>query len=146
MKRCCCWQPNMPLYEYACLDHRFTRFLPLARFAEPQVCDCGKPAGKLLSAPMVIGDISPYQSPVDGKIINSRSARRDDLARNGCIAYEPGIRQDGLRNRAQSDERLERAVEDTIEGELARMPTRKRELLEAEVRAGTDVQLVRKSA
>lgn len=41
--------------------------------------------------PMIIRDISEYRSPVDGKLISSRSARREDLKRNGCIEWEPSL-------------------------------------------------------
>jgi hypothetical protein len=44
-----------------------------------------------ICAPRVISDIPEYRSPIDGKMITSRSHRRDDLARNGCIEWEPGI-------------------------------------------------------
>jgi hypothetical protein len=39
--------------------------------------------------PMIQSDIEPYKSPIDGRLIGSRTARRDDLARNGCVPYEP---------------------------------------------------------
>jgi hypothetical protein len=39
--------------------------------------------------PMIVSDIEPYKSPIDGRLISSRSERRDDLARNGCVPYEP---------------------------------------------------------
>ena len=49
--------------------------------------------------PMIQSDIEPYQSPVDGRVIGSRSARRDDLARNNCVPYEPmGNAPKGLTN------------------------------------------------
>lgn len=35
--------------------------------------------------PRVIKDIEPYLSPVDGKYISGRKAKRDDLARTGCV-------------------------------------------------------------
>ena len=38
--------------------------------------------------PMIQSDIEPYKSPIDGRVITSRSARRDDLARNNCVPYE----------------------------------------------------------
>lgn len=49
--------------------------------------------------PMIQSDIEPYASPIDGRMITSRSARRDDLARNGCVPYEPmGNAPKGLTN------------------------------------------------
>lgn len=39
--------------------------------------------------PQVIPDIPEYRSPIDGKLITSRSARRYDLEKNGCREWEP---------------------------------------------------------
>jgi hypothetical protein len=47
--------------------------------------------GKPIPVPTIISDISPYLSPIDGRVVNSRSDRRDDLKRNGCVEYEPSI-------------------------------------------------------
>lgn len=33
-------------------------------------------------------DIPDYVSPVTGKLVSGRVARREDLKRNGCIEYE----------------------------------------------------------
>ena len=35
--------------------------------------------------PMVVRDIEPYASPIDGRMITSRSERREDLRKNGCV-------------------------------------------------------------
>lgn len=45
-----------------------------------------------LNAPMVMRDIEPYRSPVDGKLIGSRSSRREDLKANDCVEWEPSLR------------------------------------------------------
>lgn len=44
-----------------------------------------------IAMPMIISDIPEYASPIDGRMITSRSERRDDLARNGCVEYEPSL-------------------------------------------------------
>jgi len=44
-----------------------------------------------LPLPTVISDIPAYQSPIDGRWITTRSERRDDLARNNCVEYEPSM-------------------------------------------------------
>lgn len=36
-------------------------------------------------APMVMGDIQPYQSMIDGSTIQSRSQHREHLRQHGCI-------------------------------------------------------------
>lgn len=35
--------------------------------------------------PAVISDIPAYASPIDGRVITSRSERREDLKRNNCV-------------------------------------------------------------
>ncbi len=42
-------------------------------------------------APMIVRDIPAYRSPIDGRIINTRSERRDDLRRHNCVEYEPSL-------------------------------------------------------
>lgn len=39
--------------------------------------------------PQVMSDIPEYRSPIDGRMIGSRSERREDLKRNGCVEAEP---------------------------------------------------------
>jgi hypothetical protein len=41
--------------------------------------------------PAIISDIPDYRSPIDGKMITSRSQRREDLRRNNCVEYEPSL-------------------------------------------------------
>jgi hypothetical protein len=47
------------------------------------------PVPDRIATPMLQSDIEPYASPIDGRMITSRTQRRDDLARNGCVPYEP---------------------------------------------------------
>ena len=42
-----------------------------------------------LPFPYIRGDLPPYRSPVTGKIIEGRAARREDLARTGCREVDP---------------------------------------------------------
>jgi hypothetical protein len=44
-----------------------------------------------LACPQIIRDISEYRSPIDGRVIGSRSERREDLKRNGCIEWDPAM-------------------------------------------------------
>ncbi|WP_313078341.1 hypothetical protein [Agrobacterium pusense] len=46
---------------------------------------------KPVPVPMIISDIPEYRSPIDGRVISTRSERRDDLKRNGCVEYEPSM-------------------------------------------------------
>jgi hypothetical protein len=51
--------------------------------------------------PQVIGDIAPYRSPVTGEVISGKRAKRDDLARHGCVdaAELPSATGGKFRNR-----------------------------------------------
>lgn len=49
------------------------------------------PSREKLCAPTVVPDVPEYRSPVDGKSITSRSHRREDLMRNGCVEWEPSL-------------------------------------------------------
>ena len=40
---------------------------------------------EVINAPMIMGDIAPYQSMIDGSMIQSRSRHREHLKDNGCI-------------------------------------------------------------
>jgi hypothetical protein len=44
-----------------------------------------KPFQGCIVMPTVISDIPEYRSPIDGKLITSRSERREDLKRNNCV-------------------------------------------------------------
>lgn len=136
------------LYEYECeRGHVFERVLPLHRYAEPQTCDCGAASHKILSAVrgFVQKDIC-YDSPIDGRPITSMRARRDDLARNNCVEYDPEIKKDYHARVEREQAKLEASIEATVEQEIEKMPARKRERLDAELRGGADVTPERRTA
>ena len=73
---------------------RGKRFLPLPMvFVQPDIC---------------------YTSPIDERPITSKQARIEDLARNGCREYDPGMRQDYDRRVKDSEDRTEKAMEATV--------------------------------
>lgn len=43
------------------------------------------PQRGMVCAPMVVPDTPAYTSPITGKVIEGRAARREDLARSGCV-------------------------------------------------------------
>jgi hypothetical protein len=51
-----------------------------------------------LPMPYIRGDIPAYVSPVTGKIVEGRAARRDDLARAGCREVDPSEYKPVYRN------------------------------------------------
>lgn len=98
----------------------------------------------LRRAPMVfVGQDIHYQSPVDGRVISSKHQRLDDLARNNCIEYDPEMKKDYQRRIAESEKKIDRAVDNHVDKVISQMPVRKREKLESELRAGATAEIVR---
>lgn len=65
------------------------------------------------TAPTVFGDLPGYESPVSGKWIEGRKARREDLARTNCRPYE-GLEQEkkeANKVRAQHERQLDQLAE-----------------------------------
>ena len=138
----------MPTYEYSCgCGAMFDRVLRVKDYDQPQTCECGAIARKRISRPMVfVSQDICYDSPIDGRPITSKQARLDDLARSGCIPYEPGMKQDYQRRIAQDEARLDAKMEKTVEAEIERMPSDKRERLHAELLGGAEVVTERLTA
>jgi hypothetical protein len=90
----------------------------------------------MILPPMVRGDLPGYSSPIDGRWVEGRRARLEDLRRNGCRPYEPGEKEQNERNRIRENERLDSRIDETVEQAVLTMPARKKELLEQEVLAG----------
>ena len=44
---------------------------------------------RVIKPPRVVTDLEPYESPVTGEWITSRSQQREDLAKSGCRIVEP---------------------------------------------------------
>lgn len=112
----------MPLYSTICYvcQARNAIFRRIADRDDNLPLCCNQPVSRCLEAPAVRPDIPAYESPATGRIITSRTERRDDLARSGCIEWEPGIDRDITRNRehrearefAQIDQHVDNIVRD----------------------------------
>lgn len=103
----------MPLYTTLCSEcakrqHIFRRIAD--RDSLPD-CECGGYLSRIIEAPTVRGDLEPYVSPASGKLINSYSARRDDMKRGGYIDFEPGLYQHAERKRKEN---LEKAIQPAL--------------------------------
>lgn len=127
----------MPLYEYECpkCDYgRVTRFKSLANYAEVEHCQlCSNPLRKVISTPMVRGDITPYRCPVTGKAITSRKAHEENLQRTGSRVLEKGEREAAEKFRMESERKLERSLEETAARTVASWTPEKKELLAREL-------------
>lgn len=49
---------------------------------------CGEKMQRIVEAPSVQVDIGGYTSPIDGRWIEGKAARREDLKRNNCRPWE----------------------------------------------------------
>ena len=130
----------MPIHDHRCIacGEIEERFVPMTQLSDVQKHECGGEMERVfLRFPFAtIQEDICYDSPIDGRPITSKQARIEDLARADCVPYEEGIRQDQERNKRESEESLERAVDQTVEKEIALMPARKREKLTAELEGG----------
>ena len=120
----------MPFYRYACTnDHTFEIFLPLVRHISHWPCrDCRERAEQVITAPMLVTarqDVC-YDSPIDGRAITSMDAHREDLKRNGCVDYDPGMKQDATRRQRQADDAIDQSIQAHAEELCEKMPTQKR--------------------
>lgn len=137
----------MPIHEYLCeCGSKERRFCKMADLALPQFCECGSIMARRILAPMVQGDYPPYQSPIDGREISGRAARREDLLRNNCVEYDPGLKEAHMQRVARAEEELDNGVEATLDQCITEMPARKKEILEQEIRAGADMNFIRPTA
>lgn len=93
---------------------------------------------------LIVPDLPAYESPIDGRVIDGRAARREDLKRSGCREYDPGERRIMQERRAAEDAALTKAVDRTVEKWFYEGNSRRRELMVQALRAGIGPQIVRK--
>jgi hypothetical protein len=87
-------------------------------------------------------DLPGYESPVTGKWIEGKVARKNDLAASGCVEYEDGMREEQERRFAKEDAQLDKKVDEIVEKTIYEMPTEKREQLATELE-NSDVEVSR---
>lgn len=142
----------MPIYGYKCDDCGgvFDVVRRVSEHQRQEHCVCGAWAGQVITAPIVIIPAhmrfdapSGYESPATGQIITNNRQRINDLASSGCIEYEPGMRQDADRRVVDDDKALDKAVDDTVDREIAAMPVKNRERLDVEMALGMNAETVR---
>lgn len=138
----------MPLYDYKCSTCGRGRevTLKLSELDRMVEClNCGGWMNRMVSAPRVLVDYPGYTSPITGKWIEGRKAHREDLAEHGCRVFEPGEREAFLRQRHKEDDALDKAVDDTVDGFIANLPSDKRDRLAAELENGMSAEIVRET-
>ncbi len=138
----------MPLYEYHCRSgHRFSRFDSVSNHQSLRLCPtCFAASRQVITAPILVkaaADVC-YDSPIDGSHITSRDKRNEDLKRNGCREYDPGMKTDYHRNLKDSESALDKAVDASVEAAIEKMPSAKRGKLFSELmEQGASANIIR---
>jgi hypothetical protein len=86
-----------------------------------------------------------YESPTTGRVITNRQARLEDMKASGCIEYDPEMRTDYQRRIKDSEAKLDREVDHTVDKMIAELPGHKREQLVNEMAAGLTAEPVRQT-
>lgn len=127
----------MPMYEYECprCDYgRVTRIKPVAEYRTTEVCAiCGGDLKRLISRPIVRGDIEPYQCPITGKPITSRRAHEENLLRHDCRVLEKGEKEDLDKRKAREEDAFADRLAETAGKLVHSMPQEKQEALVREL-------------
>ena len=121
-------ESDMPTYEWECTrkrprcgKHRDVICTVAAR-NEPQVCECGKPMVRTITASMVMPDIRPYVAVAGdraGKPIGGRAEHREFLKRNRLIEIGDAPVRDTramrkIHRRGEIREELKRVVPEAL--------------------------------
>jgi len=134
----------MPTYLLKCENgHQFDRFLKLANYNDPQICECGSPAKRQITAPMIAPMFEDYESPIDGTPITSKAKRANDLAKSNCVPYEEGMSANATSKWKQGEAKLEKAFDKTIDEEISKMSAKQQDALDSELRSGADIEYKR---
>lgn len=122
----------MPLYAYQCehCGRREDAFRSVDdRDNGP---DCHGRMAKIILPSQVQADIPGYVSPVSGKWIEGRAARRDDLARSNCRPWEgfDQEKREAQRRQAYTDAKIDAHLEDCARQAYHELSPEKRKILE----------------
>ncbi len=92
----------MPFYSYNCkrCDKMDSAYRSVSERHNGPEC-CHQQMMMVIVAPQVATDLPGYESPVTGKWIEGRSARREDLRRTGCRPYEGTVAEKAEHERQQ---------------------------------------------
>lgn len=70
---------------------------------------------RIISRPMIQGEITPFHSPTDGRLISSRKEWREDLSRSNALPWEPGIEKDIARRGESEREKAFKPISDAVD-------------------------------
>ena len=123
----------MPIYEARCgkCGKHHDYFQPISNRADTPEC-CGERSEKvILNSATAYGDTPSYQSPIDGKWIDGRKARKEDMKRSGSRPWEgmEAEKKEASRFRAEADQQFNRRLDERVERTYYELPASKRRAL-----------------
>jgi putative FmdB family regulatory protein len=131
----------MPLYSFECAacGHFDRVFRKVDERNIAPSCTCCEMAGRgeramqrIVEAPAVQTDLPGYQSPIDGKWVEGRRARTEDLKRSNCRPWE-GMdteRKEAIKRAEEADRKFETQIERGIAETFNNMSAEKQRALE----------------
>jgi predicted nucleic acid-binding Zn ribbon protein len=77
---------------------------------------CGQAMQRCVEAPAVQVDIGGYTSPIDGRWIEGKAARKEDMKRNNCRPWEgmASEKKEAVKRAAEADKNYEKGVEAAV--------------------------------
>ena len=107
----------MPMYRARCIacSEQTDFFRKIAERDSLPNCACGGNYERILTPTFLAPDIEPYISPASGKLINSRTDRRDDLKAGGYIEWEPGIKEQVAKNRERNQKQIDAEISNQVD-------------------------------
>lgn len=111
-----CEGSGVPIYEHA-RDYKCSRCGATSTGFFAREC-CGPVRAHFPKAdlPYLIGAkaFEPFVSPATGKLVRTQAQYREDLKESNCVPYDPGIRQDQERNKANADRDTDALVDKIV--------------------------------
>lgn len=122
----------MPLYSFECSEchKRDAVFRKIASRNEAPLC-CDKSMVRVIEAAAIQADLPGYQSPIDGRWIEGKRARMEDMKRNGCRPWEgmESEKKEAQRRAEYADKDYEKGLEAQIMNTYNNMSAEKQRLL-----------------
>lgn len=83
------------------------------------------------TGPFIQGDLTAYESPIDGREVAGRAQRREDLKRSGSRPWEgfEAEKREAARQRQYTEQHLAQRLEETAWRSYFELPPDKRRIL-----------------
>jgi hypothetical protein len=122
-----------PLYSYGCetCGKEEDAFRSIDQRHNGPVC-CHRKMRLEIRPSYVQPDLPGYQSPVTGKWVEGKKARRDDLARTGSRPWEgmAAEKAEAARHKKYNEQKSDKRLDEAVRHAYHQLPPSKRRILE----------------